>query len=264
MTNPPHPPFTGPPPPLPEPPGRPHVPPLPMPPILPTPFGTADHPTVHVRGEAVVEAEPELATLFVTVTARDKHRRTTLDQLTRRNSAVLDLLKAHTEAVEKLDTGAFVITPEPPAGRGERVRAHHGSVRIRVTLTDFTALGEIATALGDLDLTRVDGPRWELRHDSPVHREARQRAVHDAVLRAREYAEALGAELAALLEVADTGPDAEVPFPPYARSAAFARASAESAGGAPALRLEPEVQTVSAQVTARFTMTRPELGPPRL
>ncbi|GAB2608458.1 hypothetical protein GCM10027168_46850 [Streptomyces capparidis] len=262
MTTPPTPPFPGPPPPLPEPPGRPRVPPLPMPPILPTPFGTADEPRLTVRGEAVVEAEPELATVRVTVGARGRDRRATLDELGRRNNAVLDLLQRHTEAVERLDTSAFTVTPELADRRGEKVRAHRGRVLIRVTLTDFAALGELATRIADLDLTRVDGPWWSLRHDSPVHREARRRAVHEAVQRAREYAEALGAELRALLELADTdtAPAGRGGGPELA---AFAHRSAAGAEETVPLRLEPEIQTVSAQVTAQFTITRPDLGPRR-
>ena len=88
------------------------------------------------------------------------------DDLTRRNATVLDLIKTYGDAVEKLETGAFSITPElTKHGRGERIRAYHGRVHITAELTDFTALGELTTRLADLDLTRVDGPWWALRPD---------------------------------------------------------------------------------------------------
>ncbi|MGV9499042.1 SIMPL domain-containing protein [Streptomyces sp. NPDC003642] len=226
------------------------------------PYGTPDAPRIAVRGEARLEVDPEIARIGITVAARGRNRRSALDDLTRRNAGVLDLVKSYGDAVERLETGAFSITPElTKHGRGERVRTYHGSVHVTAELTDFTALGELTTRLADLDLTRVDGPWWALRPDSPAHREARKRAVTEAVQRAREYAEALGTTLAALVELADCGAENSPPAYPQSpgrmRSAAFAGA-AESAPAAP-LDLEPQRQHVRAQINARFTMVPPRL-----
>ncbi|MFH8498101.1 SIMPL domain-containing protein [Streptomyces coeruleorubidus] len=226
------------------------------------PYGTPDAPRIAVRGEARLEVDPEIARIGITVAARGRDRRSALDDLTHRNAGVLDLVKSYGDAVERLETGAFSITPElTKHGRGERVRTYHGTVHVTAELTDFTALGELTTRLADLELTRVDGPWWALRPDSPAHREARKKAVREAVQRAREYAEALGTTLSALVELADIG--AENAPPPYpqapgrARSAAFG-AAAENAPAAP-LDLEPQRQRVHAQINARFTMVPPRL-----
>ncbi len=76
--------------------------------------------------------------------------------------------------------------------------------------------------------------------------------------RAREYAEALGTTLAALVELADTGAEHPVTaFPPAPgsrmRTASYA-APADDDTAAP-LDLEPQRQQVYAAVNARFTMT---------
>ncbi|MEJ8668916.1 SIMPL domain-containing protein [Streptomyces sp. NBC_01614] len=225
------------------------------------PYGTPDAPRIAVRGEAHLEVDPEIARIGVTVASRGKDRRAALDDLTRRNAAVLDLIKTYGDAVERLETGAFSISPElKDKGRGERIHAYHGRVHITAELADFTALGELTTRLADLELTRVDGPWWALRPDSPAHREARQQAVREAVQRAREYAEALGTSLAALVELADIGAENAPPAYPQARggrmrSMAYA---AEEDSAAP-LDLEPERQHVHAEVNARFTMAPPRL-----
>ncbi|MEU0243613.1 SIMPL domain-containing protein [Streptomyces sp. NPDC006235] len=226
------------------------------------PYGTPDAPRIAVRGEARLEVDPEIARIGITVAARGRDRRSALDDLTRRNAGVLDLVKSYGDAVERLETGAFSITPElTKHGRGERVRTYHGTVHVTAELTDFTALGELTTRLADLELTRVDGPWWALRPDSPAHREARKKAVREAVQRAREYAEALGTTLAALVELADIGaenaPPAYPQAPGRARSAAYG-AAAENAPAAP-LDLEPQRQRVHAQINARFTMVPPQL-----
>ncbi|CAL9610330.1 hypothetical protein SUDANB105_05607 [Streptomyces sp. enrichment culture] len=226
------------------------------------PYGTPDAPRIAVRGEARLEVDPEIARLGITVSARGRDRRAALDDLTRRNATVLEFVKSYGDAVERLETGAFSITPElTKHGRGERVRTYHGGVRVTAELSDFTALGELTTRLADLDLTRVDGPWWALRRDSPAYRDARRQAVREAVQRAREYADALGTTLAALVELADIGaegPAASFPQAP-GRARAAALAGPAEPGAAPPLDLEPQRQHVFAAVNARFTMAPPRL-----
>ncbi|MGC4996026.1 SIMPL domain-containing protein [Streptomyces sp. DT195] len=220
-------------------------------------YGTPDAPLLAVRGEAEFQAEAEIARIGVTVTARGRDRRTTLDDLTRRNTAALDLLGSYGEAVPDLTTGALSVTPElSERGRGERVRSHQGVVRIDAEITDFTVLGELTARLAESELTELDGPWWSLRPDSPVHAEARRRAVADALRRAREYADALGTSLAALTELADTGADRPRNVSAFGRSARRAAEVAESAGP---VELQPAQLWVSAQVTARFTLVPPRL-----
>ncbi|MFF6786120.1 SIMPL domain-containing protein [Streptomyces sp. NPDC012510] len=225
------------------------------------PYGTPDAPRIAVRGEAHLEVDPEIAGIRVTVLARGKDRRTALDDLTRRNTTALDLIKTYGQAVERLETGTFSLTPElKEKGRGERIHAYHGRVHITAELTDFTALGELTTRLADLDLTSVDGPWWSLRPTSPAHKRARQQAVKDAVQRAREYAEALDTTLAALVELADIGAEAPQPVRPAAPGGALRARSATGAEDAAApLDLEPQRQRLHAQVNARFTMLPPRL-----
>ncbi|MEV6958505.1 SIMPL domain-containing protein [Streptomyces sp. NPDC051207] len=224
------------------------------------PYGTPGAPRLAVRGEAHLEVDPEIARIGITVGAHGRDRRGTLDDLTRRNATALDLVRSCGDAVERLETGAFSITPElAEHGRGERVRTYHGTVHLLAELTDFTALGDLTTRLADLDLTRVDGPWWALRPGSPAHRQARQQAVREAVQRAREYAEALGTTLTALVELADVGAGGPPAHPPSGRTRSLSYAAAAEDAPAAPLDLQPRRQHVSAEVEARFTMAPPSL-----
>ncbi|MCF3107093.1 SIMPL domain-containing protein [Streptomyces roseoverticillatus] len=229
-------------------------------PATPLPYGTPDTPRLSVRGEARLEVDPEIAHLGITVTARGTDRTGTLQDLTRRNAQALDLVKSYGDAVEKLETGLVTVAPQfADKGRHERVRSYHGSVYLTATLNDFTLLGELTTRIADLPLTRITGPWWSLRPDSPAHREARRLAVQEAVHRAREYAEALGARLTALLELADDGTES---LGMHGFAGGMTRGGYGAGAGAapePELDLEPQRQTVHAQVNARFTMTPPQL-----
>ncbi|WP_448324102.1 SIMPL domain-containing protein, partial [Streptomyces sp. DSM 41493] len=200
----------------------------------PLPYGTPDAPRVAVRGEARLEVDPEIAHLGISISARGTDRRTTLDDLTRRNNHTLELLRSYGQAIEKIETGSFTITPQlNDKGRHERVHAYHGHVHHTATVTDFTTLGELVTRLSENDLIRINGPWWSLRPDSPAHREARQKAVREAVQRAREYADALGSRLVALVELADTGAEHTLPTAPAGPPAAPGGMMRSGFGGAP-------------------------------
>ncbi|MFE7617636.1 SIMPL domain-containing protein [Streptomyces sp. NPDC057496] len=225
----------------------------------PLSYGTPEHPRVAVRGEARLEFDPEIARVGITVSARGKDRRNALEDLTRRNDRVLELARSYGQAMEKLETGAFSITPElDQQGRNEKIRAYHGRVHIVAVLNDFTTLGEFTTRIADLEMTHINGPWWSLRPDSPAHAEARRQAVREAVQRAREYAGALDTHLTALVELADIGAEnapTALPAPPGGARAAYGGAASQPS----ALNLEPQRQTVYARVNARFIMAPPKL-----
>lgn len=212
-----------------------------------------DAPTISVRGEAVREVPPELARFSVEVTASDADRRSAMRRLAERVEGVRAVLDEYAPAIERRETGGLHVWPETRR-RGERVAAYRGSVTTTVTVTDFAVLGELMLRLADQDQTSVYGPWWALRPDSPAHREARRAAVAEAVRRANEYADAVGARLVRLLEISDAGAEAE-PIPRMMTLAAATRGG--DGAGPPQLDLDPQVQTVQARVAMRFAATEP-------
>ncbi|MBW8483820.1 SIMPL domain-containing protein [Actinomadura parmotrematis] len=219
-----------------------------------------DAPVISVRGEAVLEVEPEIAHVTVRVQAQDADRRAALDALAARNGRALELVRSYGEAVERAETGGLWVTPLVRHGRREGgVRAYQGTAWIELAVTDFTVLGELVARLGDLERTAVHGPRWALRPGSEVHARAARQAVQEAVARARGYADALGCTLTGLIELSDEG--LASPPQPYMETFATRAAPGAAPGGEPEpIEIAPEAQTVRAAVTARFTATAPDLG----
>ncbi|MFI5910832.1 SIMPL domain-containing protein [Dactylosporangium sp. NPDC051541] len=216
--------------------------------------------TVAVRGEAVREVDPELAEFTVVVSARDKDRDTTLGRLRERAEALRQLLEGFGEAVEKRETGMLHVYPESSGKRGERITGYHGSVSTTVTVTDFTALGELMLTVAGQDQAQTHGPSWSLRPGSPVHAELRREAVAAAIARAREYADALGAEVVELVELADPGLGRSEGMQSHAVGYGGGMLRGKSSGGGYAeLQLDPQRQRVEATVEARFTITAPVL-----
>lgn len=224
---------------------------------------TDQQPVISVRGEAWLEADPEIAVINVQVQARDRDRRAVLDKLVSRNRQVLDLVREYGDAAEKVESGPASAHPEfKPKGDKERVTGYMGQASARVTVRDLSVLGELVTRLAELELVTVAGPWWSLRPDSPVHREARVAAAQDATRRAQEYAAAFGGRLGELIEAADVGlltSQGSQRAPASSRAFAVRQLSGH-VDEAPTLDLEPVRQSVTAQVDARFTMMPP--GPP--
>jgi uncharacterized protein YggE len=213
-----------------------------------------------VRGETVLEVEPEIARLTVYVHARDRDRRRALERLTERNRECLDLVKEYGDAIEQIETSGLSISPiVRDKRRDEKVDRYQGTVHTTVTVADFSVLGELVTRLGDLELASVHGPWWDLRRDSEVYRRAAQEAVRTAVSRARDYAEALGCRLTGLVQLSDEGLSTGSGAREQVYGMMAAATPATGSGAPPAIDLEPQKQVVRTAVEARFTTTAPEL-----
>jgi uncharacterized protein YggE len=208
---------------------------------------------VAVRGEAVREVDPEIARFSVTVAARDRNRQEALHRLAARVEAVRVALDRYPEAVEKRETSGLYVRPDSKRS-GEKVSGYSGAVTTTVTVSDFAVLGELMLGLADQDQTTVSGPWWGLRPGSPVHREARRAAIADAIERGREYADALGARVTGLVELTDAGLSTQ--SPPRMEMMAY-RSVASGGGGAPTIDLDPQRQTVTATMEARFEISDP-------
>jgi len=221
----------------------------------------ATEPVISVRGEAVLEVEPEIAIVWVSVLARDKDRQRAVKLLADRNARVTAQIKGYGDAVEKLDSGLVTVRPEFKDGRArERITGYVAQANLTATVTHFDVLGDLVVGLAGQDMVTVTGPGWQLKPGSPVHREARLAAVADATQRGREYAEAFGGTITGLIEAADTGLLAPQPAPGVFRAGLAAPAAAQAYQAAPEFDFEPAKQTVSAEIEARFTMTAPSFG----
>ena len=207
-------------------------------------------PQVLVRGEAVVEADPELADIGVTVRARARDRQTALERCRAAQDRVVAIAAAAGGAIGSVETTAVSVHLEVRDRRvpGEPV----ASVHTRLTVIRLDAVGDLVVALGRLDDVEVSGPVWRLRPDSPAAERARMDAVRDAVHRARQYAAAFGAELTALLEVRDAGSGGGLQV--AASMASMARFEDSELH----LDLTPPRQEVHGAVEVRFAMSEPD------
>jgi len=224
----------------------------------------AQHPVLAVRGEAVLEVDPEIARIEVSVAAVGSHQAKTLQLLNERAAAVDKVLAGFSDVIEKTETSGFRVSPQLTrrAPRGEAPN-YHGAVYHAITVAGLERLGELMARLAEQDQIEVGGPWWELRPGSPVYGQVRVMAVKDAVRHARDYAAALGSDLATLLELADARLLSDSRGQPELKAHLAAGLPHRLRAAAPeefSIDLVPEKQVVRATVEARFTIGEPDLA----
>ncbi len=132
---------------------------------------------------------------------------------------------------------------------------HHASVGMEVKFRDFSSLSRwVSQHVANTDGFRVSRVDWALttKRRTELQRQARTRAVEDAVARAQLYADALGLDRIRPVAIADAGMLGATLHPESGAGAAYLRAAAAAPGGGPDVELIPEDIEVSATVDARF------------
>ena len=204
-------------------------------------------PIVTVRGEAYLEGPPDLAGLSCTLHASGDLAQDVRRQLATGSQAVAALLEQFAAALERTSTSGLHVSPTFNHRHPTKITGYTGTFTTSLVVSDFDALSELIMALSALPSSQLDGPWWSLRPDNPMHREVRLAAIADARRRADDYAAAFGATVAELVEVSDTDGGFGGHHP-------MRMAAMEMAADSSTFAFEPALQTVSGQVTVRFTI----------
>lgn len=220
---------------------------------LPVDVTSNPSPVVTVRGEAQAEVAPDLATFSFTVHAAGDSPERTRSELADASGRVARLVGEFGAAVERSSSSGLHLAPVFNRKSATKITGYRGTWSTQVVLNDFTALSDLVLRLATVVDSQVDGPWWSLRPDNPMHRQVRLDAIADARVRADDYAAAFGSRVVDLVEVSD--------LESYGggRPMFAMRAGSMAADESP-FEFEPEQQTVSGQVTVRFTIVRPDLS----
>lgn len=203
-------------------------------------------PMVSVVGTAVLRAEPDEAIVVVTLSALKEGPGPALEDVARRNEALVALLDEFGIAsADRSTTGVSVHEDFDHTAEGRRSLGHRAASAIAVRLTDLDLIGRLVTrATTELD-ARVDGPRWQIAAENPIRLEAARQAAADGQRKAQAYAEGVGARLGALIRLAE--PESAA-FP--RRTGKFIAASAASGD----LLVEPGEQDITATIQVTFAL----------
>jgi uncharacterized protein YggE len=203
-------------------------------------------PLVSVIGTAVVRAEPDEATLVVTLSALKDGPGAALEDVARRSEMLVALLdRCGIDSSDRSTTGVSVHEEFDHTQAGRRSLGHRAASAIAVRLTDLELIGRLVTrATTEFD-ARVDGPRWQVAAENPVRLEAARQAAANGQRKAQAYAAGVGASLGALIRLVE--PESAM-FP---RPAGKFIAASGSSGDLP---VETGEQDVIATVEVTFAL----------
>lgn len=209
-----------------------------------------DAPTVTVRGEAVIRAEPDEALLWITLSAFEESPGKALGDVAKRSEALVALLD-ELEVIEadRSTAGVSVREEFDPPTRGGRGLGHRASAKVAVRLADPEVIGRAISRASEELRASVDGPHWYISLANPVRFQAVKQAVIDAKRKARACAEGAGAKLGAAIRICE---------PATARSPGLMRRTA--AADPSEMPIETEQLEVRAEVDVTFEL---ELGQTR-
>ena len=209
------------------------------------PMGSA--PLVTVRGEAQLEGPPDLATVGLTLHASGDSPEAARSQLAEGSAKVAGLLAEFETAVERSSTSGVHVFPVFNRRTPPKITDYQGTFSTQIVVAALESLSALVLALTALPNSQLDGPWWSLRHDNAMYREARLAAIADARQRADDYAAAFGTAVADLVEVSDL--NTGFGGVPEMRAFAIGKGAEDVA-----FEFEPATQTVSGQVTVRFSL----------
>jgi uncharacterized protein len=194
-------------------------------------------------GEAQVI--PDRATIHFTVETRASAAAAAAAENAKKQTAVMDALKAMGLPKEQISTMGYSVMPEQ-RNDGKQVRVVGYVVRNTVR-ADLRRIDQVGATI-DAALAAGANVVGSLRFMSSKIEEVRRQALADAVTRARADADvmarAAGGSLGALLELTSGG------FTPYGQEVVMARAANMAADMA--TPIDPGEQTVRATVTVRW------------
>jgi uncharacterized protein YggE len=213
---------------------------------MPEPTGSA--PLVTVRGEAQLEGPPDLATLTLTLHASGDSAERTRSQLATGSTAVSQLLQRFAAAIERSNTSGLHVSPVFNRRTPAKITGYQGTFSTQIVVADLESLSPLVLALSELHNSQIDGPWWSLRPENPMFRNVRLAAIADARRRVEDYAAAFGKTVGNLVEVSDL--DSGFTGVREMHAFAMARGADDTA-----FDFQPALQTVSGQVTVRFSLS---------
>ena len=188
--------------------------------LLPTALARADHHanekpprTITVNGEGKLKVKPDTASVSAGVVTEAATAREALDNNTERMQQVMQGLLEAGISQDDLQTSQFSVSPvySRLSRKAGAPRVDPKIVGYRVTNTataiirDLTKIGGVLDKVITLGANSVSGPSFFVDQPGPLLDEAREKAVADALRKARLLAKAADVQLGAIQTIREGG-----------------------------------------------------------
>jgi hypothetical protein len=209
---------------------------------------------VVVSGDAIVQAQPDTATINISVITQNKRALDAQTENANRSAEVVRAVKAAAGPGAEVKTSGYNLQPmqvyrenQPPT-----ITGYQASNSVTVIMSDLAKVGAVIDAASEAGANNINGIYFTLRKDRPAKDQALTEATREAIGKAQVVAQALGGRLARIVEVQEglVGPrplyDAEL-----RNQAVMARAPAATPIEVGTLDITSQVQLVAEIETAQ-------------
>lgn len=186
-------------------------------------------PHISTSGSAVIQAEPDMATLSINVTVKEKDASAAKAQADKRVAQYFDFLKA--QGIEKKDINAANISTSPDYVYDKEkeesvIRGYNASRSVTVKVHDLNKLNTLLDGALKSGLNDISAVEFGVSNPDKFRAEVRQKAIDDAISQAKAVAKGFGTELGAVYSI---GYNAPQPVPVMARGKMMMAANAPAA-----------------------------------
>jgi len=161
---------------------------------------------VLVTGDSIVTAQPDTATLIISVVTQAKRAIDAQQENAAKSDAVSRAVKSAIPGAE-IKTSGYSVQPQrvyrenqPPTITGYETRN-----TVTVTLSDLKKVGTVIDAASQAGANDIGGVMFTLKQDRPARDQALSEATREAVSKARVIAQALGGRVVRIAEVQEEG-----------------------------------------------------------
>jgi len=161
---------------------------------------------VLVTGDSIVTAQPDTATLIISVVTQAKRAIDAQQENAAKSDAVSRAVKSAIPAAE-IKTSGYSVQPQrvyrenqPPTITGYEARN-----TVTVTLSDLKKVGTVIDAASQAGANDIGSVMFTLKQDRPARDQALSEATREAVSKARVIAQALGGRVVRIAEVQEEG-----------------------------------------------------------
>jgi len=161
-----------------------------------------------VTGQGQVASVPDMATVTLGVTSEARTAAEALDQTSSATAAILEQLRSVGIGARDMQTSDLSLSPvwdNRSNTERPRIVGYQASNAVTVRVLKLDDLGGLLGAVVDSGANDFRGLSFGLQDPEPAMDEARQKAVADAMRKARLYAEAAGITLGPILQFDESG-----------------------------------------------------------
>lgn len=199
-----------------------------------------------ISGTGNITARPDVAWIDMGVDSEAKTAREALDANTAAMNAIFDVLKELSIEEKDYQTSQFSIhavytQPSRPSSSDQVpvIRGYQVTNQLTVKIRDLDRTGEILDKVVAVGSNRLNNIRFDIDEPEALLDQAREKAVADALRKAKIYVGAAGMALGRIMSISESG--STWPQPVYARAMAM-----ESGGNVP---IAPGEQSLTAGVS---------------